>query len=120
MAGIVALGRNLCPIRARRRRNQERGGCRATMNQKTALISVYHKEGIGQFAAELVKLGWQMLSSGGTAKHLRENGIEVRDIAAIVGEPILGHRVVTLSRQIHAALLARGRPEVRAVLDPDG
>lgn len=87
------------------------------MNQKTALISVYHKEGIERFAQALVRLGWQILSSGGTAKYLGARGIPVRDVAEIVGDPILGHRVVTLSRQIHAGLLARDCPEDRAELE---
>ncbi|MGC9599391.1 MAG: hypothetical protein ABSE18_03340 [Minisyncoccia bacterium] len=77
----------------------------------TALLSVYHKEGIVEFARDLVARGWKILASGGTAKALREGGITVRDVSDIVGEPILGHRVVTLSRQIHAGLLARSIPE---------
>jgi phosphoribosylaminoimidazolecarboxamide formyltransferase/IMP cyclohydrolase len=55
----------------------------------------------------LVDAGWDMLGSAGTAKYLSENGIACRDVAEIVGEPILGHRVVTLSREIHAGLLSR-------------
>jgi phosphoribosylaminoimidazolecarboxamide formyltransferase / IMP cyclohydrolase len=78
------------------------------MNKKTALISVYHKEDIEKFAKSLVDLGWEIISSGGTAKYLAENGIKVKDVAEIVGgEAILGHRVVTLSREIHAGLMAR-------------
>ncbi len=77
----------------------------------TALLSVYHKEGVVEFARDLVSRGWQILASGGTAKALREAGVAVRDVGDIVGEPILGHRVVTLSRQIHAGLLARNIPE---------
>ena len=75
--------------------------------EKWALISVFNKEGIVEFAKRLVKLGWKILSSGGTAKVLREGGIEVRDVAELVGGgAILGHRVVTLSRELHAGLLA--------------
>ncbi len=77
----------------------------------TALLSVYHKEGIVEFARDLAARGWQILASGGTAKVLKEGGVAVRDVSDIVGEPILGHRVVTLSRQIHAGLLARNIPE---------
>lgn len=81
----------------------------------TALISVYDKTGIVEFARELVALGWSILSSGGTAKALREAGIEVRDVAELVGGgAILGHRVVTLSREVHAGLLARHTPEDEA------
>jgi phosphoribosylaminoimidazolecarboxamide formyltransferase/IMP cyclohydrolase len=49
--------------------------------QKNALISVYNKDGIVEFAKRLVLLGYRIFSSGGTAKKLREAGIEVTDIA---------------------------------------
>ncbi len=78
---------------------------------RTALLSVYHKDGIVEFAAGLRELGFGLLSSGGTAKTLTDHGIPVRDIADIVGKPILGHRVVTLSREVHAGILARDIPE---------
>ncbi|MBI2013810.1 MAG: hypothetical protein HYS87_03225 [Candidatus Colwellbacteria bacterium] len=88
---------------------------------KTALISVYHKDGIVEFARRLLKIGdWEILASGGTAKHLENAGIPVEDVATLVGKPILGHRVVTLSREIHAALLARDTPEDQAELDRIG
>lgn len=73
---------------------------------KTALLSVYHKAGIVEFGQGLVDQGWQLMASGGTAKALQAAGLSVTDVAKFVGEPILGHRVVTLSREIHAALLA--------------
>ncbi|OGI25736.1 MAG: hypothetical protein A3J76_00095, partial [Candidatus Moranbacteria bacterium RBG_13_45_13] len=61
---------------------------------------------------DLVSLGWEVLASGGTGKYLVEHGIKVRDVAELVGgEAILGHRVVTLSREIHAGLLAR--PDIK-------
>lgn len=73
----------------------------------TALLSVYNKEGIDNFARQLVELGWEIVASAGTAKALQDKGIPVRDVAQLVGGgPILGHRVVTLSREIHAGLLA--------------
>lgn len=76
--------------------------------KKTALISVFNKENIEKFAKGLVELGWEVISSGGTAKYLAENGIKIKDVAEIVGgKAILGHRVVTLSREIHAGLMAR-------------
>ena len=83
---------------------------------KTALISVFDKNGIVEFAQGLTLLGWRILASGGTAKRLSEAGIDVTDVATIVGEPILGHRVVTLSREVHAALLAKDTPEDNAEL----
>jgi phosphoribosylaminoimidazolecarboxamide formyltransferase/IMP cyclohydrolase len=76
--------------------------------KKVALISVYDKTGIVEFAQRLTKLGYFILSSGGTAKKISEAGVPVTDIAKLVGgEAILGHRVVTLSRELHAGLLAK-------------
>ncbi len=77
----------------------------------TALLSVYDKSGVTDFARELQVLGFDILASGGTARHLKESGVEVRDVADFIGDPILGHRVVTLSREIHAALLATDSAE---------
>jgi len=82
-----------------------------------ALLSVYDKTGIADFARELVGLGWEILASGGTAKALADAGVSVRDVATLVGGgEILGHRVVTLSREIHAGLLARDTKEDREEL----
>jgi phosphoribosylaminoimidazolecarboxamide formyltransferase/IMP cyclohydrolase len=75
--------------------------------QKVAFISVFNKENIDKFAKGLVNLGWEIMSSSGTAKYLKENGIACTDLANLVGEPILGHRVVTLSREFYAMLLSR-------------
>jgi len=81
---------------------------------RTALISVFRKGGITDFAGELVSLGWQILASGGTCRHLHEAGIEVKDVADLVGGgAILGHRVVTLSREVYAGLLVRDCKEDR-------
>ena len=77
-----------------------------------ALLSVYNKTGIVEFAQDLKGLGWDLIASGGTAKALTGAEIEVRDVATLVGGgPILGHRVVTLSREVHAGLLAKDTPE---------
>lgn len=76
-----------------------------------ALLSVYDKDGIVDFAKELTALGWEILASGGTAKALTDAGIKVQDTSELVGGgAILGHRVVTLSREIHAGLLATDSP----------
>lgn len=86
-----------------------------------ALISVFHKEGIDSFARQLYELGWEIISSGGTAEYLTKNGIPVRDVASLAGgEAILGHRVVTLSREVHAGLLAKDTHEDQEVLDQLG
>lgn len=75
--------------------------------EKNALLSVYHKTGIVEFAQELITLGWRIFSSGGTAKTLRGAGVSVIDVAELSGlSAILGHRVVTLVPQVHGGLLA--------------
>lgn len=89
------------------------------MNKRTALLSVYDKTGIVEFAKSLKALPnqeWEILASGGTAKVLTEAGVEITDTGSIVGGPILGHRVVTLSRELHAGLLAKDNAEDRAEL----
>lgn len=87
----------------------------------TALLSVYDKRGIVEFAQQLANLGWDIIASGGTAKALVDAGIKVRDVATLVGGgPILGHRVVTLSREVHAGLLAKDTKEDQEELDKLG
>ena len=73
-----------------------------------ALLSVYEKGGIIEFARGLRDLGIGLLSTGGTAHLLNENGLGVREIADYTGFPeILGGRVKTLHPKIHAGLLFR-------------
>ena len=73
----------------------------------TALLSVYDKAGIVEFASGLQAAGWRLVSSGGTAKAIAAAGIEVTDIADLTGLPaILDHRVVTLHPRVHGGLLA--------------
>ncbi len=75
--------------------------------KRRALLSVYDKSGVVEFGRRLSELGWDVLSSGGTAKALREAGIPVADTAEYTGFPaILGHRVVTLHPKIHGGILA--------------
>jgi phosphoribosylaminoimidazolecarboxamide formyltransferase/IMP cyclohydrolase len=72
-----------------------------------ALLSVYDKSGIVDFARELADLGVDLVSSGGTAAALREAGLTVTDLAELTGfAPILGHRVVTLHPKVHGGILA--------------
>src|SRR3989344_1889605 len=87
------------------------------MRTKTALIAVSKKEGIEEFAQALYDMGWDLIASDGTCRHLAAHGIKSKNVAEIVGAPILGHRVVTLSREIHAALLAEDTPEDNAELE---
>jgi phosphoribosylaminoimidazolecarboxamide formyltransferase/IMP cyclohydrolase len=78
-----------------------------------ALLSVYDKTGIVELARELRGLGWDLVSSGGTATALRDAGLAVTDTAELTGFPaILGHRVVTLHPKVHGGILADRR-------DPD-
>ena len=72
-----------------------------------ALISVSDKKGIVDLAKELRDLSIEILSTGGTAKKLRENGIDVTDVSEITGFPeCLNGRVKTLHPKIHGGLLA--------------
>src|SRR3990167_217207 len=74
---------------------------------KTALLASYEKDAaLLRLGKMLGTAGWQLLGSAGTAKYLNENGIPCRDVAEIIGAPILGHRVVTLSRELFAGLLS--------------
>jgi phosphoribosylaminoimidazolecarboxamide formyltransferase/IMP cyclohydrolase len=85
---------------------------------ENALISVYNKDGLEEFADGLSTQGFNIYASGGTAKRIGEAGIDVTDVAELVGGgSILGHRVVTLSREVHAALLAQKTPEDLAELE---
>ena len=73
-----------------------------------ALISVYDKSGVADFARGLAELDWEIVASGGTAAHLQEHGIEVTPVESLTGfGELLGHRVVTLHPAVHGGILAR-------------
>ena len=73
-----------------------------------ALISVSDKTGVVPFATRLAELGWELISTGGTSRALREAGLAPRDVADVTGFPeILDGRVKTLHPAIHGGLLAR-------------
>lgn len=80
---------------------------------KRALVSVSDKTGIVEFSQKLAEKGVEILSTGGTAKTLRENGITVKDVSDYTGFPeMLDGRVKTLHPKIHGGLLAlRDNPE---------
>ncbi len=90
-----------------------------------ALLSVYDKTGLVEFAGGLVNLGWELLASGGTAQLLAQNGLPVTEVADYTGSPeILGGRVKTLHPAIHGGLLARStagrsRPAANRWAGPD-
>ncbi|MEM3400172.1 MAG: bifunctional phosphoribosylaminoimidazolecarboxamide formyltransferase/IMP cyclohydrolase [Candidatus Micrarchaeia archaeon] len=74
---------------------------------KRALVSVYEKKGVVEFAKFLRSFNFEILSTGGTSKMLRENGIEVVDISGYTGsEEIMDGRVKTLHPKIYAGILA--------------
>jgi len=71
-----------------------------------ALISLTDKSGIEEFAGQLQDLGIEILSTGGTAKKMRENGIVVKDVAEFTGFPeMLDGRVKTLHPKVHGGIL---------------
>lgn len=75
---------------------------------KRAVLSVYDKEGISEFAAALVRHGTEIISTGGTFHTLRDAGIPVTYISDVTGFPeILDGRVKTLHPKIHGGILAR-------------
>ena len=75
---------------------------------RRALLSVSNKEGLLEFARALRERGVALLSTGGTAAMLREDGIEVADVSAFTGFPeIMDGRVKTLHPKIHGGLLGR-------------
>ncbi len=73
-----------------------------------ALVSVYDKEGIVEFCKRLRDDGVQIISSGGTAKLLREHGLLVEDVSSVTGqEEMMNGRVKTLHPKIHGGILAK-------------
>ncbi|HMG13689.1 MAG TPA: bifunctional phosphoribosylaminoimidazolecarboxamide formyltransferase/IMP cyclohydrolase, partial [Gemmatimonadaceae bacterium] len=74
----------------------------------TALLSVSDKTGLVDFAKGLIAIGWDLVSTGGTAKALRTAGVTVRDVSDVTTFPeMLDGRVKTLHPAIHGGLLAR-------------
>jgi phosphoribosylaminoimidazolecarboxamide formyltransferase/IMP cyclohydrolase len=89
---------------------------------KRALISVSDKTGIIDFARELKNFNVEIISTGGTAKSLRDAGIDVIDISDVTGFPeMMDGRVKTLHPRVHGGLLAlRDNPEHVAAMDRNG
>ena len=78
------------------------------MKGRKALISVSNKNGVSIFAQELEAMGWEIISTGGTAKTLREAGVKVKDVSELTGFPeILEGRLKTLHPLVHGGLLGR-------------
>ena len=88
---------------------------------KRALISVSDKRKLADFAQALVAAGVELLSTGGTARALREAGLQVTDVSAYTGSPeIMDGRVKTLHPRVHGGLLMRDTDDDRAQLSSIG
>src|SRR5689334_13382495 len=87
-----------------------------------AILSVTDKTGLVEFARELQKLGVDLVSTGGTAKLLRESAIPVKDISELTGFPeMLDGRVKTLHPKVHGGILhRRASSEHRAIVAEHG
>ncbi|MGZ6975426.1 MAG: bifunctional phosphoribosylaminoimidazolecarboxamide formyltransferase/IMP cyclohydrolase [Acidimicrobiia bacterium] len=87
-----------------------------------ALLSVYDKTGLVEFATGLSELGVELVSSGGTARAIADAGLPVTTVEEVTGSPeMLDHRVVTLHPKIHGGILAdRGKESHRADLEEHG
>ena len=76
--------------------------------RRRALVSVYHKEGIAEFCRHLAALDIDIISTGGTARHLTEAGVKVTPVEAITGFPeMMDGRVKTLHPMVHGPILFR-------------
>jgi phosphoribosylaminoimidazolecarboxamide formyltransferase/IMP cyclohydrolase len=83
----------------------------SSASPRRALVSVSDKTGLGPFVKGLTELGFEILSTGGTSKFLKDQGVRVIDVSAYTGFPeIMDGRVKTLHPRIHGAIL--GRPDL--------
>ena len=89
---------------------------------KRALLSVSDKRGIVEFGRALSSAGWELVSTGGTARALREAGLPVTSVSDVTGHPeMMDGRVKTLHPAVHAGLLARrARTDDMAALEEHG
>ena len=78
------------------------------MAQPRALLSVWEKSGIEDLGRALSTMGWELLSTGGTARALRDAGLEVTDVSEATGHPeVFDGRVKTLHPAVHGGILVR-------------
>jgi phosphoribosylaminoimidazolecarboxamide formyltransferase/IMP cyclohydrolase len=89
---------------------------------KRAIVSVHRKDGLADFGRGLAERGFEIVSTGGTARALREAGVPVRGVSEVTGFPeILGGRVKTLHPAVHGGILARAEePSHREELERQG
>ncbi len=79
------------------------------MGQKRALVSVYDKKDVAELARNLAEIGWEIVSSSGTARHIREAGVPVKEVEDLTGYPhMLGGRVKTLHPSVFGVFLRDG------------
>jgi phosphoribosylaminoimidazolecarboxamide formyltransferase/IMP cyclohydrolase len=92
------------------------------LKAQRALLSVYDKKGLADLARSLAALGVELLSTGGSLRHLKESGLPVKSVAEVTGHPeILGGRVKSLHPRIHGGILAdRSVPGHLAELEAHG
>src|SRR5215213_1375810 len=90
-----------------------------TIPIKRALLSVFDKSGMADFAKELARLGVELVSTGGTHKLIADTGVAVRDISDLTGFPeMMDGRVKTLHPKVHGGLLSvRDNPAHKASMD---
>src|SRR5687768_432193 len=80
---------------------------------RRALVSVSDKRGLLELAKVLAARGVEILSTGGTARHLVDNGVPVVQVSDYTGSPeIMGGRVKTLHPRVHGGILMRGEQDV--------
>jgi phosphoribosylaminoimidazolecarboxamide formyltransferase/IMP cyclohydrolase len=93
-----------------------------TVPIKRALLSVFDKSGMAEFAKELARLGVELVSTGGTARLIAGTGAAVRDISDLTGFPeMMDGRVKTLHPKVHGGLLAvRDKADHKASMDEHG
>ena len=93
-----------------------------TVTVRRALLSVFDKTGMEEFARGLTEAGVELVSTGGTHRLIREAGLPVREIADLTGFPeMMDGRVKTLHPKVHGGLLAvRDKPEHAASMDEHG
>jgi phosphoribosylaminoimidazolecarboxamide formyltransferase / IMP cyclohydrolase len=117
LAGAVSAGAG-----ARRARVDPKVVDAAAPVPRRALLSVSDKAGLADLGRGLVARGWELVSTGGTARALREAGLPVTDVAAVTGFPeMLDGRVKTLHPRVHGGLLAdRRRADHREALAAAG
>ncbi len=88
---------------------------------KLALLSVADKSGLVDLASGLTDCGFSLISTGGTAKTLRQAGLDAREVSDLTGFPeMLGGRVKTLHPAVHGGILNRRTPEDLAELNAHG